>query len=163
MNPGKYHFTRGVKIFIIPVKTPQHLTTEQTTWINPQPYYISSHSQTHSRSIITASPTEYPRVIAPQSTRGVTRCQEKSWRRFPIWNGNMRRSNRRNRHIQLQAGFLSHLWHNNKKQQWCGFWVSRRSHSQIQKWQNNAWLKWWTQCLKANKRRKCSAMYFNLC
>ena len=42
-----------------------------------------------------------------------------------------------NHHFKLQAGFLSHLWHKNKKQQsahleWCGFWASIRSHFQMQ-------------------------------
>ena len=53
--------------------------------------YISSYSQTHSRTIITLTPTEYPRVIVPQSTWDITICQEKLWWRFPILNGVMRR------------------------------------------------------------------------
>ena len=108
VSPGKHPFTHSANIFIILVKTQHHLTTEQTMWINPQPSYISSYSQTHSWTIITPTPTEYPRVIAPQSTRGVTICQEKLWWRFPILNGIMRRS----------IGILKrHLWHNTKKQQ----------------------------------------------
>ena len=36
-----------------------------------------------------------------------------------------------NRHIKLQAGFLSHLWHNKKQQsahlEWCGFWEAQEA------------------------------------
>ena len=48
VSPSKHPFTHGANIFIILAKTQHHLTTEQTTWINPQLSYISSYSQTRS-------------------------------------------------------------------------------------------------------------------
>ena len=47
VSPGKHPFTHGAKIFIILVKTQHHLFTEQMTWINPQPSYISSNTFTN--------------------------------------------------------------------------------------------------------------------
>ena len=150
VSPGKHPFIHGAKIFIILVKTQHHLITEQTPWINLHIIsYIASYSQTHSRTIITPTPTEYPRVIVPQSTRGVMICQEKLWWTFPIWNGIIRQSIGILRRHFLQIFILS------CKQDSCHIYDTIK--------QNNAWLKWWTQCLKANKKRKYSTAYFNLC
>ena len=74
--------THGAKISIILVKTQHHLITEQTMWINPQPSYISSYSQTHSWTIITPTPTEYPKGVLQYARRS---CDEDFQFETALW------------------------------------------------------------------------------